>query len=97
MNASPSVTADTQLDYDLKHAMLNDVFDLMDMEKKYENLVALKLTDYSYRSKDEGVRPKVGGFDLVYNDGPVKHVNSSSYSSYIGNYSSLVIFKQADT
>jgi hypothetical protein len=36
VNASPSVTADTQLDYDLKHAMLNDVFDIADMEKKYD-------------------------------------------------------------
>ncbi|KAJ1550508.1 hypothetical protein HK405_000429, partial [Cladochytrium tenue] len=34
VNASPSLTAETQFDYDLKHAMLNDAFDVIDLEKR---------------------------------------------------------------
>ena len=71
VNASPSLTAETQMDYDLKHAMLNDCFDVIDMEKKFQ-------------TGDKKLRQKVGGFDLVYNDGPVKHEKASFYSSYLG-------------
>lgn len=35
VNASPSVSAETQWDYDLKHAMLNDAFNVVDLEKQY--------------------------------------------------------------
>ncbi|KAI8906783.1 tubulin-tyrosine ligase family-domain-containing protein [Gorgonomyces haynaldii] len=68
VNASPSLSAETQFDYDLKHAMLNDAFDVIDLEKKHQGKL----------------RTRVGGFDLVYNDGPVKHEKSSTYSSYLG-------------
>lgn len=34
VNASPSVSAETQWDYDLKHAMLNDAFNVIDIEKQ---------------------------------------------------------------
>jgi tubulin polyglutamylase TTLL9 len=34
VNASPSVTAETQADYELKHAMLNDAFDIIDVEQR---------------------------------------------------------------
>nr|KAJ3422312.1 putative tubulin polyglutamylase ttll9 [Polyrhizophydium stewartii] len=70
VNASPSLTAETQFDYDLKYAMLNDCFDVVDLERRYE--------------KDKRLRTRVGGFDLVYNDGPVKHERTSNYSSYLG-------------
>ena len=33
---------------------------------------------------EKKLRSKVGGFDLVYNDGPVKHEKASYYSSYLG-------------
>jgi tubulin polyglutamylase TTLL9 len=33
---------------------------------------------------EKKLRAKVGGFDLVYNDGPVKHEKASYYSSYLG-------------
>ncbi|KAJ1496759.1 putative tubulin polyglutamylase ttll9, partial [Coelomomyces lativittatus] len=33
VNASPSLTAETQWDYDLKYGLLNDIFDVVDMEK----------------------------------------------------------------
>ncbi|KAJ1568806.1 hypothetical protein HK096_005248, partial [Nowakowskiella sp. JEL0078] len=69
VNASPSLSAETQFDYDLKHSMLNDAFDVIDLEK---------------RNTDKKIRLKVGGFDLVYNDGPVKHDRTSNYTSYLG-------------
>jgi tubulin polyglutamylase TTLL9 len=75
VNASPSLTAETQFDYDLKHGMLNDCFDVVDFEKKYAG--------------EKKLRSKIGGFDLVYNDGPVKHERSSKYSSYLGCYSPI--------
>ncbi|KAI8853634.1 tubulin-tyrosine ligase family-domain-containing protein [Chytridium lagenaria] len=34
VNASPSLSAETQFDYELKHAMLNDAFDVIDLEKR---------------------------------------------------------------
>ncbi|KAI9143979.1 putative tubulin tyrosine ligase protein [Paraphysoderma sedebokerense] len=71
INASPSLTAETQWDYDLKYNMLNDVFDIVDIERRFTS---------------EKLRTKVGGFDLVYHDGPVKHATSSEYKSYLGGY-----------
>lgn len=70
VNASPSLTAETQWDFDLKHNMLNDAFDILDLEKKNKDKSA--------------IRQKVGGFDLVYNDGPVRHEKSSEYTSFLG-------------
>jgi tubulin polyglutamylase TTLL9 len=77
VNASPSLTAETQFDYDLKHGMLNDCFDVIDLERKYK-LIKRRFTG------EKKLRSKIGGFDLVYNDGPVKHERSSKYSSYLG-------------
>jgi hypothetical protein len=37
------------------------------------------------RFKDQGMRKKVGGFDLVYHDGPVKHEGSTDYISFLGS------------
>ncbi len=34
VNASPSLSAETQFDYDLKYGMLSDLFDVIDLEKK---------------------------------------------------------------
>jgi tubulin polyglutamylase TTLL9 len=81
VNASPSLSAETQFDYDLKHAMLNDAFNVIDLEKRQVLLII-----FYGRSDKSKVRTRVGGFDLVYNDGPVKHERSSSYSSYLGIY-----------
>lgn len=69
VNASPSLSAETEFDYNLKHAMLNDCFDVVDMEKMHP---------------ERSTRAKVGGFDLVYNDGPVKHDNATNYISFLG-------------
>lgn len=79
VNASPALTAETPADYDLKHAMLNDCFDVVDMEKKFSG-------GAGGGGGQKKLRAKVGGFDLVYNDGPVKHEKASYYTSYLGCY-----------
>ncbi|XP_067302757.1 probable tubulin polyglutamylase TTLL9 isoform X1 [Pseudorasbora parva] len=54
VNASPSLTASSQEDYDLKYRLLEDTLHIVDMEGR--------LT---------GKEKRVGGFDLMWNDGPV--------------------------
>ncbi|RYE83291.1 MAG: hypothetical protein EOO65_04195, partial [Methanosarcinales archaeon] len=54
VNASPSMTASTRDDYDLKYKLLNDTLDIVDMEGR--------LT---------GDEEHVGGFDLIWKDGPI--------------------------
>jgi tubulin polyglutamylase TTLL9 len=54
VNASPSLTADTPSDYQLKFDMFNDMFDVVDVE-----------------NRRTGAETRVGGFDLVWHDGPV--------------------------
>ncbi|KAG9462043.1 hypothetical protein GDO78_015035, partial [Eleutherodactylus coqui] len=53
VNASPSLTASSQEDYDLKCCLLEDTLQVVDMEGR--------LT---------GKEKQVGGFDLMWNDGP---------------------------
>ncbi|NXG38180.1 TTLL9 polyglutamylase, partial [Dromaius novaehollandiae] len=54
VNASPSLTASSQEDYELKCHLLKDTLHIVDMEGR--------LT---------GKEKRVGGFDLLWNDGPV--------------------------
>ncbi|XP_006814311.1 putative tubulin polyglutamylase TTLL9 [Saccoglossus kowalevskii] len=54
VNASPSLTASNEQDYNLKLGLLEDVIHVLDLENK--------LT---------GKEKRVGGFDLMWNDGPV--------------------------
>ncbi|CAH2299727.1 probable tubulin polyglutamylase TTLL9 isoform X1 [Pelobates cultripes] len=54
VNASPSLTASSQDDYELKCHLLDDTLHVVDMEGR--------LT---------GKEKRVGGFDLMWNDGPV--------------------------
>ncbi|XP_036379658.1 probable tubulin polyglutamylase TTLL9 [Megalops cyprinoides] len=54
VNASPSLTATSQEDYELKYRLLEDTLHVVDMEGR--------LT---------GREKQVGGFDLMWNDGPV--------------------------
>uniref|UniRef100_A0ABM5G4Y2 Tubulin--tyrosine ligase-like protein 9 n=1 Tax=Pogona vitticeps TaxID=103695 RepID=A0ABM5G4Y2_9SAUR len=54
VNASPSLTASSQEDYELKTHLLEDTLHIVDMEGR--------LT---------GKEKRVGGFDLIWNDGPV--------------------------
>ncbi|XP_069607120.1 probable tubulin polyglutamylase TTLL9 isoform X1 [Ranitomeya imitator] len=72
VNASPSLTASSQEDYDLKCRLLEDTLHVVDMEGR--------LT---------GREKRVGGFDLMWNDGPVSRDDSQldciSNGSFITN------------
>ncbi|KAG7384047.1 hypothetical protein PHYPSEUDO_003017 [Phytophthora pseudosyringae] len=70
VNASPSLSANTSSDYQLKCGMLNDMLDIIDLENR----------------KPEGVvREHVGGFDLVYRDGNVtKKSEGCMYTTFLG-------------
>ncbi|XP_077976310.1 putative tubulin polyglutamylase TTLL9 [Styela clava] len=54
VNASPSLTASNQEDYDLKFGLLEDTINIIDMEGRFT-----------------GKEKRAGGFDLMWNDGPV--------------------------
>ncbi len=54
VNASPSLTASSQTDYDLKFGLLADMLHIVDMEGRLS-----------------GSEKRIGGFDLMWNDGPV--------------------------
>ncbi|ORX87362.1 TTL-domain-containing protein [Anaeromyces robustus] len=75
VNASPSLTAETHWDYELKFDVINDMFDVIDLEKNV--------------SDEKKPLHKVGGFDLVYYDGPIQHERASSYKSYLGCYKKI--------
>lgn len=49
-----------------------------------ESIVLILCLSFRYQGDKRG---RVGGFDLVYNDGPVKHERTSNYSSYLGKIS----------
>ena len=53
VNASPSLSADTKDDYTLKKGLLEDTFGIVEM---------------GLLGKDQGFS-RVGGFDLLWNDG----------------------------
>ena len=56
VNASPSLTASSPSDYELKFGLLEDMLHVLDMEGRL--------------SRRENVK-RVGGFDLMWSDGPV--------------------------
>ena len=56
VNASPSLTASSPSDYELKFGLLEDMLHVLDMEGRL--------------GKRENVK-RVGGFDLMWSDGPV--------------------------
>ena len=70
-NASPSLTAETPADYHLKFNLLEDFFNVLDMEKK--------LT---------GNEIRIGGFDLIWKNGPIgvtlNDPTTTTISSYLG-------------
>ncbi|XP_075820002.1 putative tubulin polyglutamylase TTLL9 isoform X4 [Microtus pennsylvanicus] len=69
VNASPSLTASSQEDYELKTCLLEDTLHVVDMEAR--------LT---------GREKRVGGFDLMWNDGPVSREEGPSDLSGMGNF-----------
>jgi len=71
VNASPSLSCENQMDYESKFMVLNDMFDVVDMERRHAGMPW---------------RKRVGGFDLVYMDGPVIQELGNVYVSNIGCY-----------
>nr|XP_035154048.2 probable tubulin polyglutamylase TTLL9 isoform X6 [Callithrix jacchus] len=69
VNASPSLTASSQEDYELKTCLLEDTLHVVDMEAR--------LT---------GREKRVGGFDLMWNDGPVSREDGPPDLSGMGNF-----------
>lgn len=57
INASPSLTASSPSDYELKFGLLEDMLHILDLEGRMKCR--------------EKVIKRVGGFDLMWNDGPV--------------------------
>lgn len=74
MNASPSISADTQDDYELKYGLLDDVYTVLDPEGLL----------------DDELYEQVGGFDLIFHGAPVRpdpaKGGSAYYSSKLGCY-----------
>jgi len=69
VNASPSISADTIQDYELKFGLLDDVYNVLDVETKLGG----------------AVETTVGGFDLIYSNGTVRPDKSVMYTSRLGN------------
>lgn len=67
VNASPSLTADTDSDYEMKRVLLDDMFNVVDVEGK--------LT---------GKEVQVGGFDLIWQGGPIRVDRPPTCSTYLG-------------
>ncbi|TMW55878.1 hypothetical protein Poli38472_008526 [Pythium oligandrum] len=68
VNASPSLSANTSSDYQLKCGMLNDMLDIIDIENKNTG----------------PIEERVGGFDLIYREGAIRKPEHCQYASYLG-------------
>ncbi|XP_055077330.1 probable tubulin polyglutamylase TTLL9 [Periophthalmus magnuspinnatus] len=66
VNASPSLTASSKEDYEMKCRLLEDTLNVVDMEGRLN-----------------GKEKRVGGYDLMWNDGPVyrEDLNLETYGS----------------
>eukprot|EP01138_Halocafeteria_seosinensis_P016261 gb/GECG01016591.1/.p1 GENE.gb/GECG01016591.1/~~gb/GECG01016591.1/.p1 ORF type:complete len:475 (+),score=56.37 gb/GECG01016591.1/:1-1425(+) len=73
VNASPSLSADTDTDYQLKYGLIEDTLDVVDVE--------------SHRS---GKEKRVGGYDLIWENGPVETDLPSTTSTGLGCYNSTL-------
>ncbi|XP_065422395.1 probable tubulin polyglutamylase TTLL9 isoform X5 [Chrysemys picta bellii] len=69
VNASPSLTASSQEDYELKCRLLKDTLHIVDMEGR--------LT---------GKEKRIGGFDLMWNDGPVSRAEGNVDTPVNGSF-----------
>jgi len=73
VNASPSISADTIQDYDLKFGLLEDVYAVNDVEGKLGHGV-----------DGRPLEPQVGGFDLIYHGEKNKPDRGTTYNSKLG-------------
>lgn len=69
VNASPSLTATTTADYQLKYGLIADALDIVDMEQA-----------------GHASATTVGGFDLVWKDGPVDSPLPEPANSCLGTF-----------
>lgn len=70
INASPSLDANTEDDYDMKFSFLNEMLDLVQM--------------YQTKDPDAQMPLRYGGYDLCWNNGPVLPKAQTTVMSYIG-------------
>ena len=68
VNASPSLSADTKADYENKCEVLSDMLDVVDMEGRFGGQLP----------------EQVGGFDLIWDGGPVDRGRKSSLPTLLG-------------
>mmetsp|Transcript_10224 Transcript_10224/g.22179 ORF Transcript_10224/g.22179 Transcript_10224/m.22179 type:complete len:122 (+) Transcript_10224:20-385(+) len=74
VNASPSLTADTPQDYELKFGLLDDLYTVIDVENKLGGVM----------------EECVGGYDLIYNNGPMKRDKQTCYTTRLGCFDDRV-------
>lgn len=72
--SSECVFADTDADYELKRMLLDDMFNVVDVEGK--------LT---------GKEVQVGGFDLIWQGGPIKADRPPTCSTFLGVIAGVVV------
>jgi len=78
VNASPSITADTPQDYELKFGLLDDVYTVLDVEGRLAN---------GPQQPRPGVPGNVGGFDLIYHNGArVRPSKAYCYTTSLGGH-----------
>ena len=74
VNASPSLTADTPQDYELKFGLLDDMYSVIDVEGKFGG----------------AQEDCVGGFDLIYSGGTAGRDAKSCYTTKLGCFDDRV-------
>jgi tubulin polyglutamylase TTLL9 len=70
VNASPALSGDTDSDYALKFALMKDTLDVIDVEGN---------------GTSEGT-DNVGGYDLIWDNGPVRTEQRTCYSTFLGGH-----------
>jgi len=97
VNASPSISAETSADYDLKFNLLNDALTLVDIEgKRYPNgtsRTSLSSTSDSASSDSQSSQQqRCGGFDLIYSkDSFILPPSNATVTSNLGTCNDLAI------
>jgi tubulin polyglutamylase TTLL9 len=76
VNASPSLSAETSADYDLKYNLLQDMLNLVDIEG---------------RRPPNSTEERSGGFDLIYKDGYIHPPSNATVGSNLGTRNDLAI------
>jgi tubulin polyglutamylase TTLL9 len=91
VNASPSLTADTDSDYEMKRVLLDDMFNVVDVEGKLSGKEVQVQSCVSHESSvccgfNACGRPQVGGFDLIWQGGPIRVDRPPTCSTFLGEH-----------